>query len=52
MSKTHIDTLLIPTTSRSSFISSKFLKDFARGGRDVSDMVPGPVARRMKEKYG
>ena len=52
MSKSHIDTLLIPTTSRSSFISSKFLKDFAKGGRDVSEMVPAPVAKRLKEKFG
>lgn len=46
-----IDTILIPTTSGSSFIASKFIKDFARGGRDVSDMVPGPVAKRIREKY-
>ena len=46
-----IDTILIPTTSGSSFIASKFIKDFARGGRDVSDMVPEPVAKRIREKY-
>jgi pantetheine-phosphate adenylyltransferase len=46
-----IDTVLIPTTSRSSFIASKYIKDFARGGRDVSDMVPEPVAKRIREKY-
>lgn len=46
-----IDTILIPTTSGSSFIASKFIKDFARGGRDVSDMVPAPVAKRIREKY-
>jgi pantetheine-phosphate adenylyltransferase len=46
-----IDTILIPPTSGSSFIASKFIKDFARGGRDVSDMVPEPVAKRIREKY-
>ena len=46
-----IDTVLIPTTSQSSFIASKYVKDFARGGRDVSDMVPDPVAKRIREKY-
>jgi pantetheine-phosphate adenylyltransferase len=46
-----IDTILIPTTSGASFIASKFIKDFARGGRDVSDMVPEPVAKRIREKY-
>jgi pantetheine-phosphate adenylyltransferase len=46
-----IDTILIPTTSRASFIASKYIKDFARGGRDVSAMVPDPVAKRIREKY-
>jgi pantetheine-phosphate adenylyltransferase len=46
-----IDTVLIPTTSTSSYIASKYVKDFARGGRDVSDMVPEPVAKRIREKY-
>lgn len=46
-----IDTILIPTTSTSSYIASKYVKDFARGGRDVSDMVPEPVAKRIREKY-
>jgi pantetheine-phosphate adenylyltransferase len=46
-----IDTVLIPTTSTSSYIASKYVKDFARGGRDVSDMVPEPVAKRIREKF-
>ena len=46
-----IDTVLIPTTSTSSFIASKYVKEFARGGRDVSDMVPEPVAKRIREKF-
>ncbi len=46
-----IDTVLIPTTSGSSFIASKYIKDFARGGRDVGDMVPAPVAKRIREKF-
>jgi pantetheine-phosphate adenylyltransferase len=46
-----IDTVLIPTTSRSSFIASKYIKDFAKGGRDVSDMVPAAVAKRIREKF-
>jgi pantetheine-phosphate adenylyltransferase len=46
-----IDTILIPTTSASSFIASKYVKDFARGGRDVGDMVPEPVAKRIREKH-
>jgi len=46
-----IDTILIPTTSGASFIASKYIKDFAKGGRDVSAMVPDPVAKRIREKF-
>lgn len=46
-----IDTVLIPTISTNSYIASKYVKEFARGGRDVSDMVPDPVAKRIREKY-
>lgn len=46
-----IDTLLIPTTSRSSFVSSTYLKQFAKVGRDVSEMVPEPVAAKLREKF-
>jgi pantetheine-phosphate adenylyltransferase len=46
-----IDTVLIPTTSSNSFIASKYLKEFARGGRDLSEMVPESVARRLAEKF-
>ena len=46
-----IDTVLIPTTSDASFIASKYIKDFAKGGRDVGDMVPAPVAKRIREKF-
>jgi pantetheine-phosphate adenylyltransferase len=46
-----VDTIFIPTTSTSSFIASKYIKEFARGGRDVSAMVPDPVAKRIREKY-
>ena len=47
-----VDTLFVPTTAASSFVASKYIKEFARGGRDVSSMVPEPVARRMAEKFG
>ena len=47
-----IHTLFIPSASRSSFLASKFIRDFARFGGDISSMVPEPVVRRRKEKYG
>ena len=47
-----IHTLFIPSASTSSFLASKFIRDFARFGGDISAMVPEPVVRRMKEQYG
>jgi len=47
-----IHTVFIPSASRSSFLASKFIRDFARFGGDISTMVPQAVATRMKEKYG
>jgi len=45
-------TVFIPSASRSSFLASKFIRDFARFGGDISKMVPPHVAQRLKEKYG
>ena len=47
-----IHTLFIQSESDSSFLASKFIRDFARFGGDISTMVPEPVVRRMKERYG
>jgi pantetheine-phosphate adenylyltransferase len=49
-----IDTLFVPATSSASFLASKYIKDFAKGGRvdDVAKMVPAPVARRLADKFG
>ncbi len=47
-----IHTLFIPSASRSSFLASKFIRDFARYGGNISGMVPEPVAIRLKERYG
>jgi len=47
-----VHTLFIPSASTSSFLASKFIRDFARFGGDISAMVPEPVVRRMKEQYG
>lgn len=45
-----VHTLFLPSASASSYIASKFIRDIARFGGDVSSMVPEPVARRLKEK--
>ncbi len=47
-----IHTLFIPSASRSSFLASKFIRDFARYGGDISGMVPAPVAAKLKEQFG
>jgi pantetheine-phosphate adenylyltransferase len=47
-----VHTLFIPSASTSSFLASKFIRDFAQFGGDISAMVPEPVVRRMKAQYG
>ena len=47
-----IHTLFIPSASKSSFLASKFIRDFARFGGDISNMVPASVALKLKEQYG
>ena len=47
-----VHTIFIPSGSASSFLASKLIREIARFGGDVSDMVPDPVAKRLKEKFG
>lgn len=47
-----IDTLFIPAGASNSFLASNLLREIARFGGDVTDMVPEPVAKRLNEKYG
>ena len=47
-----IDTLFIPAGASNSFLASKLLREIARFGGDVTEMVPPPVAKRLLEKYG
>ena len=45
-----VHTLFLPSASANSYIASKYIRDIARFGGDVSSMVPLPVARMIKEK--
>ena len=45
-----VHTLFIPSASRSSFLASKFIREIAEFGGDVSSMVPESVATRIKER--
>lgn len=46
-----IHTVFLPSASASSFVASKYIRDIARFGGDVSMMVPDPVAKRLRERY-
>ena len=47
-----VDTLFIPSASKNSFLASRLIREIARFGGDVQTMVPEPVARRLKDRYG
>ncbi|MGH3423245.1 MAG: pantetheine-phosphate adenylyltransferase [Nocardioidaceae bacterium] len=42
-SLTGVDTLFVPTVPEYSFLASSLVKEVARHGGDVSDLVPAPV---------
>ncbi len=45
-----VHTVFLPSASSHSFLASKFIRDIARFGGDVSSMVPAAVSRRLKER--
>ena len=45
-----VQTLFLPTASRRSFLASRLIREVARLGGDVSDMVPKPVMRRLLDR--
>jgi pantetheine-phosphate adenylyltransferase len=47
-----VHTLFLPSASANAYIASKYVRDIARFGGDVSSMVPPGVAKRLKERYG
>jgi pantetheine-phosphate adenylyltransferase len=46
-----IETLFLPTSSTHSFVASRLIREVVRFGGDVSEFVPAPVARRLKELH-
>jgi pantetheine-phosphate adenylyltransferase len=46
-----VHTLFIPTASANANLASKYIRDIVRYGGDVTELVPPPVAKRLKEKY-
>lgn len=43
-----IETLFLPTGSQYAYIASRLIREVARYGGDVSDLVPEPVFRHLK----
>jgi pantetheine-phosphate adenylyltransferase len=46
-----VPTVFLPSASSSAFVASRYIREIAREGRDVSALVPPPVARRLKERF-
>lgn len=46
-----VDTVFIPTSSDSSFLASRLIREVARYGGDVSQLVPAPVAEAMNARF-
>lgn len=44
-----VHTVFIPSATEHSFVASKWIREIARFGGDVTSMVPAPVAARLKE---
>ena len=47
-----VHTVFIPSATEHSFVASKWIREIARYGGDVSSMVPPPVAARLAEAFG
>jgi pantetheine-phosphate adenylyltransferase len=48
---TGVRTVFVPTAPSLGFLSSRFIREIAREGGDVTHLVPEPVARRLKDAY-
>jgi len=46
-----VETVFLPTTTSTGHIASRFIREIARMGEDVSAMVPRPVLQRLQEKF-
>ncbi|MDX6318172.1 MAG: pantetheine-phosphate adenylyltransferase, partial [Nocardioidaceae bacterium] len=46
-----VDTLLVPTSARWSFVSSSLVKEVAGFGGDVTGLVPAAVAARLRRLW-
>ncbi len=51
MAVSGVHTLFIPSATEHSFVASKWIREIARFGGDVTSMVPKPVAGRLAEAF-
>ncbi|RIJ70680.1 pantetheine-phosphate adenylyltransferase [Nakamurella silvestris] len=51
-SLTGVDTVFLPTSPQLSYLSSSLIKQVARYGGDVSELLPPAVARALAAKLG
>lgn len=49
--RTEIDTVFLYTSLEYQFVSSTLIKEVARYGGDINDLVPQDVAAALREKY-
>ena len=47
-----VHTLFLPSASANSYVASKYIREIARFGGDVSAMVSDAVVGSLKEKFG
>lgn len=47
-----VQTVFLPTSDKTQFISSRFVKEIARLGGDISSFVPAHVAEKVRIYYG
>lgn len=50
-SLTDVDTVFIPTSPEYSFLASSLVKEVAKGGGDVTGLVPDFVLEQMKDAF-
>jgi pantetheine-phosphate adenylyltransferase len=46
-----VHTVFIPSATEHSFVASKWIREIARFGGDISSMVPAPVNKRLAERF-
>ncbi|MCP3933964.1 MAG: pantetheine-phosphate adenylyltransferase [Actinomycetia bacterium] len=46
-----IVTMFIPATAENGFIASRYIREISKMAGDVTDLVPDPVARALRERF-